>query len=139
MEMGSQPSPDQLLTPEECAEVDQAMMTSRDRFSARVAIYSLRSLKAVAEQNGTTIAQLGEQQIVDWVNHDPTLRPENGFDSSFKGFFAKLVLSSLKPLRQIALENEQAIDDLTVSQVVSWFEKAAKARIEQGESTSFLG
>lgn len=124
-------SSDQFLTPEECAEVDSTLMPARDRFSARVAIYALRSLKQVAEQTGVTINELTEQQIINWVEQDPALRPENGFDSGFKGFFTKLVLASLKPLRQISQEIEVAIEDLTVVQVVSWFEQQAKLRIDQ--------
>lgn len=134
MTMGSQPSPEELLTPEECAEVDQAMMTSRDRFSARVAIYSLRSLKTIAQQQQTVIAQLSDQEIVDWVDQDPALQ-QSGFDENFRQFFIRLVLSSLKPLRQIAQAYEVAIDDLAVSQVVRWFEQEAKSRIEKNPSS----
>jgi hypothetical protein len=131
--MANQSASEQFLTPEECAEVDTAMMTSRDRFSARVAIYSLRSLKQIALQYHQPIADLDSQQITQWVEQDPSLRPENGFDASFKNFFAKLVISSLNPLSQIASEAKTPIEQLTVSDVVVWFEKVAKQRIEQGE------
>jgi hypothetical protein len=130
-----QSASEQFLTPEECAEVDMAMMTSRDRFSARVAIYSLRSLKQISQQYEQPIADLNPQQITQWVEQDPSLRPEHGFDTSFKNFFSKLVISSLNPLTQIASEAEIAIEQLTVPQVVSWFEKVAKQRIEQGEGS----
>ena len=129
-----QAASEQFLTPEECAEVDTAMMTSRDRFSARVAIYSLRSLKQIAQQYRQPIADLNPQQISQWVEQDLSLRPEAGFDASFKNFFSKLVISSLNPLTQMASEAGIAIEQLTVPQVVSWFEKVAKQRIEQGES-----
>jgi hypothetical protein len=133
------PSPTEFLTPEESAEVDRAMMTTRDRFSARVALYSLRSLKQIAQERGEAIANLHPQHIEDWVYQDPTLQPENGFDSSFKGFFVRLVISALKPLKQMAAETGVAIEALTLQQVVSWFEKEAKLRIEQGNGTTFLG
>lgn len=126
--------PDQFLTPEECAEVDSTLMPARDRFSARVAIYALRSLKQVAEQAGVAIHELTEQQIINWVEQDPALRPEAGFDTNFKGFFAKLVIASLKPLRQISQETEVAIEDLTVVQVVNWFEQQAKLRLDPGNN-----
>lgn len=125
--------PDQFLTPEECMQVDQTLMPARDRFSARVAIYALRSLKQIAQTSENSIAELSDQQIVNWVAQDPTLEPDKGFDDSFKRFFARLVMSSLRPLRQIAEEKDVAIESLTVSQVVDWFEKEAKLRIEQGE------
>jgi hypothetical protein len=130
--------PDQFLTPEECAEVDATLMPARDRFTARVSIYSLRSLKQVAQTTGVSVHELTDQQIVDWVEQDPTLRPEDGFDPSFKQFFARLVIASLRPLKQIAQESDVAIESLTVPQVVSWFEKEAKQRLEQSESTTHL-
>jgi hypothetical protein len=120
------------LTPDESAAVDTALMTSRERFSTRVAIYSLRSLKQIAQENGVTIAQLEPYQIEDWIFQDPSLQPENGFDGSFKGFFTQLVMSSLRPLTRMSNEAGVAIEDLTVPQVVQWFEKEAKQRLEQG-------
>lgn len=138
---------DQFLTVEESAEVDRAMMTARDRFSARVAIYSLRLLKQIAAaqenpvQNSSSlgaIADLSHQHIASWIEHNQALKP-TGADSNFEHFFAQLVISSLKPLKQIALEANTAIETLTVSQVVAWFEKEAKTRIEQGNGATFLG
>lgn len=106
-------------------------MTASDRFSARVAIYSLRCLQQIAQQRGGAIADLSAQQIADWVEQDPTLSPDNGFDDAFKVFFGRLVISSLNPLHQIAAEAEQPIETLTVPQIVAWFEQAAKQRIER--------
>jgi hypothetical protein len=106
------------------------MMTASDRFSARVAIYSLRCLQQIVQNTGGAIADLSAQQIADWVEQDPTLSPDKGFDEAFKVFFGRLVISSLKPLHQIATEANQPIETLTVSQVVAWFEQAAKRRIE---------
>jgi hypothetical protein len=122
----------EFLTPEESAEVDKALMTARDRFSTRVALYSLRSLKQIAHAAGVAIADLSPSQIEDWIYQDPSLQPENGFDSGFKGFFTQLVMSSLKPLRQIAAATNQPIEELTLTQVVDWFETEAKKRVEMG-------
>jgi hypothetical protein len=132
-----QPSTE-FLTPEECAEVDKALLTSHDKFTARTAIYSLRSLRQVSQQSGVAVADLNPHQIAEWVGQDPALRPEDGFDSSFKSFFSRLVISSMKPLRQISLEAGVPIEDLTVPQVVSWFEKEAKLRMEQGRGEESL-
>jgi hypothetical protein len=137
-------SPDQFLTFEEVAEVDRALMNAREKFSARVALYSLRSLKQIAQQSGATIADLKAQQIADWVADDPTLNTgtevnDAEADDRFKQFFAQMVISSIKPLNQIALETEGAIENLTVSQVVAWFEKESKIRMEQGNEATFLG
>ncbi|MEG4578583.1 hypothetical protein QUA71_02940 [Microcoleus sp. MON1_C5] len=40
--------------------------------------------------------------------------------------------------RQIATEAERAIEQLTVKQVVTWFEKDGKIRREQGTQAAFL-
>ncbi|HEY9624195.1 MAG TPA: hypothetical protein V6C78_27805 [Crinalium sp.] len=122
----------EFLTPEESAEVDKALMTARDRFSTRVALYSLRALKQVAQEHGMAIADLSSEQIEDWIYQDPSLQPEKGFDGGFKGFFTQLVMSSLKPLKQMARETGQPIESLTLPQVVDWFEQEAKRRIELG-------
>jgi hypothetical protein len=76
------------------------------------------------------IASLTPPQIAHWIEQDDTLKPEVGFDSSFKSFFSQLVISSLKPLTQIAQVDGVAIEDLSLSQVIAWFEQQAKARIE---------
>ncbi|NJN87541.1 MAG: hypothetical protein HC881_16060 [Leptolyngbyaceae cyanobacterium SL_7_1] len=131
-------APEQFLTPEESAEVDRAMLTARDRFSARVSIYSLRALKQIGQQQEVPIEALQAETITNWVEQDPTLQPEQGFDSNFKRFFSRLVISSLKPLKQIAVEREMAIETLTPAQVITWFEKEAKLRIEQGSDATFL-
>ncbi|MGG6293451.1 hypothetical protein ACQ4M4_03420 [Leptolyngbya sp. AN02str] len=120
----------EFLSPEECAAIDQSLMTARDRFSTRVAVYALRSLKAVAEATGVAIANLETQQIADWINKDPNLAPEKGFDTNFRGFFLQLVVSSLRPLRQAAAAKGEPIEALTLDDVVAWFEAEAKARIE---------
>lgn len=121
-----QPNPE-FLTPEECIEVDKALLTSRDKFSARVAIYSLRSLKQIAQESGQAIAELQPTQIEDWVYQDPSL--QTGLDNEFKKFFSQLVIASFKPLMQIASMNETMIEQLTIPQVVSWFEAKAKERL----------
>ncbi|MBW4657664.1 MAG: hypothetical protein KME15_03245 [Drouetiella hepatica Uher 2000/2452] len=129
--MFNSPTPPEFLTFEEVAEVDRALMTSREKFSARVALYSLRSLKLIAQKYGVAIADLDSQQIADWVAADPTFQANPAFDEGFKGFFTQLVISSFKPLKQIALTESGAIEDLTVPQVINWFEQEAKLRLEK--------
>ncbi|NJN56888.1 MAG: hypothetical protein HC879_05020 [Leptolyngbyaceae cyanobacterium SL_5_9] len=127
--------PMQFLTPEESAAVDQALLTSRDKFLTRVAIYSLRSLKQLSQQTGLAIENITAQQIADWIKNDESLRREAEANQSFGPFFTQLVLSSLKPLKQIAESEGGAIADLTPSQVIAWFEQEAKARVEQEPSS----
>lgn len=117
----------EFLTPEECAQVDRALLTSSDKFAARVAIYALRSLKQIAQATGSAIEQLTPDQIEDWVYQDPNLQA--GLDSAFKPFFFRLVSSSLTPLNQAAQMNEATIADLTLLQVIQWFETEAKQKL----------
>ena len=119
----------EFLTPEECAEVDKALLTSHDKFATRVAIYALRSLKQIALQTGIPIEQLTAAQIEDWVYQDPSL--QTGLDQQFKLFFSRLVTSSRQPLQQAAASAEIAVEALSVAQVIAWFEADARNRIVQ--------
>lgn len=118
------------LTPEECAEVDRALLSSKEKFSARLAIYALRVLKQVAGETGLPVTEVSNQQVMDWVRNDESIQQSIQVDASFELFFTNLVVASLRPLRQIAVEAGGAIEQLTVKQVVAWFEKDAKIRRE---------
>lgn len=119
----------EFLTPEECAEVDKALLTSHDKFATRVAIYALRSLKQIAELHETPIANLSSGQIEDWVYQDESL--QGGGDRDFKQFFSRLVISSLSPLKLAAQDAGTTVENLTIAQVITWFEREAKQRLEQ--------
>jgi hypothetical protein len=121
----------EFLTPEECAEVDRALMTAQDKFATRVAIYALRSLKQIAQHQGATIESLTPEQIEDWVYQDESL--QSGMDREFKQFFSRLVSSSCKPLQQASEEAGVASEQLTVPEVVRWFEQEARKRITDRE------
>ena len=115
----------EFLTPEECAEVDKALLTAREKFSARVTIYALRSLKEIAAAKAVAITQLEPQQIEDWVYQDESL--QNEIDRDFRPFFAQLVIASMKPLGQMAAD--RAIESITLAQVIAWFEQQAKLSV----------
>ncbi len=120
-------SPAEFLTPEECAEVDKALLTARDKFTARVAIYALRSLKQIAQQENTTIEALDPLQIETWVYNDSSLQGDR--DREFRQFFSKLVIAATKPLEQAARSLQTDIATLTVPQVIAWFEAQAKQNL----------
>ena len=125
------------LTPEECAEVDRALLSSKEKFSARLAIYALRVLKQIAGETGLPVAEVTNGQVMDWVRNDESIKGAIELDASFELFFTNLVIASLRPLRQIAAEVGGAIEQLTVKQVVVWFEKDGKIRREQGADVAF--
>ncbi|MBD2041457.1 hypothetical protein [Microcoleus sp. FACHB-672] len=124
----------QFLTLEECAEVDTALLSTREKFSARLAIYALRVLKQIAGETALKVEEVTPQQVKNWIEQDETIRQQIEIDTGFASFFTNLVISSLKPLKQIYLETGVPVEDLTVRQVVAWFEKQAKMRLATPES-----
>lgn len=128
----------EFLTPEECLEVDTALLSSKEKFSARLAIYGLRALKQISGETGEAIASVTHQQVMDWIEQDERIKQQIEVDRSFETFFTKLVIASMKPLKQISSEAGVPIEDLTLKQVVAWFEKDGKVRREQGNDAAFL-
>jgi hypothetical protein len=115
----------------EMVEVDKALLSTQDKFLARVAIYSLRSLKQIAEESGEAIEDISPQQVLAWVEEDENIQQQIEDKEAFQMFFTQLVMSSLKPLTRIATDEGEAIADLTIPQVIAWFEKDAKLRLDQ--------
>jgi hypothetical protein len=119
----------EFLTVDECGAVDAALLTAHGRFNARVAIYALRSLKQIATTAECAIAALKPETIVLWVESDPTV--QSSTDESFRGFWAKLVLSAISPLNQAAAASGSNLENLTVPQVIQWFEQQAKHQLSE--------
>jgi hypothetical protein len=119
----------ELLTHEECAQVDGALLTSRDKFTVRVAIYALRLLKQIARETGQTIAAIDPQTIALWIASDPSL--QKGLDDPFRDFWTQLVIAALKPLTQAAQSAGVSLENLQVPQVIQWFEQVAKRELQQ--------
>lgn len=114
------------LTEAEAIAVESALLTSKDKFSTRLAIYALRCLKQISQSTGRAIAQIDAEEIALWISQDEHIQTQIELDESFADFFTRLVVSALRPLEQIAQEYQLNIEDLTVTQVISWFEKMGK-------------
>jgi hypothetical protein len=128
---------DFLTTFEGVEEVDKALLTTKDKFLARVALYSLRSLKKIAQESDQAIEDVSPQQVLVWVEQDKSIPLEVEDKESFQMFFTQLVMSSLKPLQRIATDEKSgAIANLTTAQVINWFEKDAKLRLERDGDTA---
>ena len=75
--MSPHPMPDlppvlnDLLTSAECAQIDQTLLPTRDRFSIRLTIYCWRYLQQISAGLGVAIAQLQPQHITTWMQQDP--------------------------------------------------------------------
>lgn len=120
-----------LLTPEESQQVDAALLTSRDKFSVRVALYGLRVLQQVATTAHVPLTQLTPAQIQSWLQEDATATAvvqaqSLEIDSQFQEFWAKLLWSSLKPLQAAADRAQADLAQLTVTQVIAYFEEQGK-------------
>ncbi|MCL2931310.1 MAG: hypothetical protein MGG11_03150 [Trichodesmium sp. MAG_R03] len=118
----------EFLTPEESAQVDEALLTSKDKFSTRLAIYSLRCLRQIARETGLALEEIPAEQVKTWIQKDESLKQNLDIDANFENFFTRLVIASLSPLKQIAQESALPLQDLTVQQVVKWFEKKGKIK-----------
>jgi hypothetical protein len=113
----------EFLTQEEVIQVDAALLSSKQKFSTRLALYALRCLQQISSEKSLDIESIQPEQIQAWIQQDETIQKQIELDSSFETFFTKLVVSSLKPLKQIALEEKQLVEGLTVKQVIAWFEQ----------------
>ena len=118
----------QFLTREESIKVDAALLTSQDKFVTRLALYALKSLKKLAQETGAPIENITPQQLSAWIEKDETFKQEVENDATFEDFFTRLVISSLNPLKQVSQAANLPIEDLTVEQVIDWFEKQAKLK-----------
>ena len=119
----------EFLTAEESARVDAALLTSKEKFSTRLAIYALRCLKQIAKEKGKSVEEVKAEEAIAWVEQDERIKEQLDLDSSFKDFFTRLVMASQRPLKQISSEAGVSLEDLTLEQVVGWFEKQAKINL----------
>lgn len=72
----------QFLTPEESAEVDKALLSSPEKFLARLTISTARLLGYIARDLDTAIADLTPQQIVQWFEQDAKVKREQGVNAA---------------------------------------------------------
>ncbi|MBA3924442.1 MAG: hypothetical protein H0X31_23165, partial [Nostocaceae cyanobacterium] len=64
-----QPS-EQFLTLEESAKVDAALLSSPEKFLARLTMSSLKLLKHIAQESDVAIEDLTPQQVIAWFEKD---------------------------------------------------------------------
>ena len=128
----SLPLPDSfstLLTEAECAQIDQTLLPTRDRFNIRLKIYAARYLTQVAQTLETPIAALTSEQIMEQLRLDPNLQQDGAFEESFAEWFGNLLTASRKPLAQMAGDAGIAIEQLSLDQIIDWHRKQVDANI----------
>jgi hypothetical protein len=58
--------------------------------------------------------------------------------STHEKFLARITISSLRLLQQIAQEEQVKVEDLTPKQITQWFERDAQLKRAQGETAGSL-
>ncbi|MCB8759071.1 hypothetical protein [Planktothrix agardhii] len=119
------------LTEDEAIQVDAALLSSKEKFSTRLAIYALRCLKEIAKNEDIKIENIKPEQVQSWVKNDDSFKEKLELDSNFHNFFSQLVISSLKPLKQVSQAENIPIQDLTIKQLINWFEHESKQNLGQ--------
>lgn len=117
------------LSPEECSQIDQTLLPTRDRFSIRITVYSWRYLQVISQGLGVAIADLQPQQIMDWLRQDDQTQFLDAQDKSFIDWFGNLLTASLSPLQKIAQQADVGIEQLTLQQIIDWFTDQVKAAL----------
>jgi len=78
----TQDSSIQFLTEEESLDVDQALLSSPEKFLTRLTISSLRLLKTIAQEEGVAVEDLTPEQIIAWFEKDGKIRREQGIEAA---------------------------------------------------------
>ncbi|MGL6139658.1 MAG: hypothetical protein ACRC2M_20355 [Planktothrix sp.] len=119
----------EFLTEDEAIQVDAALLSSKEKFSTRLAIYALRCLKEIAKTEDIKIEDIKPEQVQYWVKNDDSFKEKLELDGNFHQFFSQLVISSLKPLKQASQAENIPIQDLTVKQLIQWFERESQQNL----------
>ncbi|HSM83012.1 MAG TPA: hypothetical protein VLS96_15080 [Nodosilinea sp.] len=72
----------QFLTPDESAEVDKALLSSPEKFLARLTISTAKLLRVIAADTGCPVDSLTAVQITQWFEKDAKLKREQGVNAS---------------------------------------------------------
>lgn len=124
-------NPDQLLTIEESQLVDGALLTSKEKFSARVAIYALRVLKEIAVERQIDLEDVGRPQVLHWLKTNPAIQAQFAsspmeVDGSFETFWCQVLMSALRPLNEAAEASSVVVSDLSPRQILDRFEQQSR-------------
>ncbi|MEL6552555.1 MAG: hypothetical protein AAFQ63_03710 [Cyanobacteria bacterium J06621_11] len=72
----------QFLTEEESAAVDAALLTTPEKFLARLTLSTGKLLVYIAKDLDTTVEALSNDQIIDWFEADSKRKQTEGIESS---------------------------------------------------------
>jgi hypothetical protein len=72
----------EFLSLEESTNVDAALLSSSEKFLARLTISSLRLLQIIAQDLGVSLTELTPTQIIVWLEKDSKIRREKGVEAA---------------------------------------------------------
>jgi hypothetical protein len=73
-----------------------------------------------------------------YLSQAEALDVETALLSTHEKFLARITISSLRLLQQIAQEEQVKVEDLTPKQITQWFERDAQIKRSQGEAAGSL-
>ncbi|AFZ02884.1 hypothetical protein [Calothrix sp. PCC 6303] len=79
-----------------------------------------------------------QQPGTQFLTSEESAKVDAALLSSSEKFLTRITISSLRLLKHVAEENNVPIEDLTVQQVIQWFENDARIRREEGAEAAFL-
>ena len=158
--------PIQFLTLAEAHAIDGAMLSTMEKFMTRITVSSMRIIVKIAQDLKIHAEELAPSLIVQWIEQDSQIRQEQGEDAAFlkwssphpdldfedtrqdevtpaklsshEKFLTRMVISAMQALVAITQDFSSHIEDLTVEQIISWVEREAKVKREQGVDAAFL-
>jgi hypothetical protein len=73
-----------------------------------------------------------------YLSQAEALAIEMALLSTHEKFLARITISSLRLLQQIAAEEQTKVEDLTPKQITQWFERDAALKRDRGETAGSL-
>jgi hypothetical protein len=73
-----------------------------------------------------------------YLTQAEALEVETALLSTHEKFLARITISSLRLLQQIAQEEQVKVEDLTPKQITQWFERDAALKLDRGETAGSL-
>jgi hypothetical protein len=73
-----------------------------------------------------------------YLSQSEALDVETALLSTHEKFLARITISSLRLLQQIAQEEQVKVEDLTPKQITQWFERDAELKRSKGETAGSL-
>jgi hypothetical protein len=114
-------------------------VSPRPHFSRQADFTTLAAVKTASHQK--PYGNNSKFKIMDnekYLTQAEALDVETALLSTHEKFLARITISSLRLLQQIAEAEQLKVEDLTPQQIINWFERDAELKRSQGESAGSL-